>query len=87
MAPQSAHAAFDKAAHYFGMKMVRVPLNKMMEVDVRVSSSEGPLSALDCEKQEVYQMDCFFPALHTDRLRMPLVVATRVAKTSTATAD
>ncbi|XP_045423949.1 sphingosine-1-phosphate lyase 1 isoform X1 [Lemur catta] len=35
VAPQSAHAAFDKAANYFGMKIVRVPLNKMMEVDVR----------------------------------------------------
>lgn len=35
VAPQSAHAAFDKAASYFGMKIVRVPLNKMMEVDVR----------------------------------------------------
>ncbi|XP_075390141.1 sphingosine-1-phosphate lyase 1-like [Tenrec ecaudatus] len=33
--PQTAHAAFDKAANYFGMKIVRVPLNKMMEVDVR----------------------------------------------------
>ncbi|XP_053438731.1 sphingosine-1-phosphate lyase 1 isoform X1 [Nycticebus coucang] len=33
--PQSAHSAFDKAAHYFGMKIVRVPLTKMMEVDVR----------------------------------------------------
>lgn len=53
MAPQSAHAAFDKAAHYFGMKIIRVPLNKMMEVDVRVSSSEGPFSALGYEKQEV----------------------------------
>lgn len=35
VAPQSAHAAFSKAAHYFGMKIIRVPLNKMMEVDVR----------------------------------------------------
>ncbi|KAM4851827.1 LOW QUALITY PROTEIN: sphingosine-1-phosphate lyase 1-like [Thomomys bottae] len=35
VAPQSAHAAFDKAASYFGMKIVRVPLNKLMEVDVR----------------------------------------------------
>ncbi|XP_058527482.1 sphingosine-1-phosphate lyase 1 isoform X2 [Ochotona princeps] len=35
VAPVSAHAAFDKAANYFGMKIVRVPLNKMMEVDVR----------------------------------------------------
>ncbi|XP_033698360.1 sphingosine-1-phosphate lyase 1 isoform X2 [Tursiops truncatus] len=35
VAPQSAHAAFDKAANYFGMKIKRVPLNKMMEVDVQ----------------------------------------------------
>ncbi|XP_048192699.1 sphingosine-1-phosphate lyase 1-like [Perognathus longimembris pacificus] len=35
VAPQSAHPAFDKAASYFGMKIVRVPLNKMMEVDVQ----------------------------------------------------
>lgn len=35
VAPVSAHAAFDKAANYFGMKIVRVPLDKMMEVDVR----------------------------------------------------
>ncbi|XP_062959070.1 sphingosine-1-phosphate lyase 1 isoform X2 [Cynocephalus volans] len=35
VAPQSAHAAFNKAASYFGMKMVWVPLTKMMEVDVR----------------------------------------------------
>ncbi|KAM6186150.1 sphingosine-1-phosphate lyase 1 [Rhynchocyon petersi] len=35
VAPQSAHAAFDKAACYFGMKIIRVPLNKMMEVDLR----------------------------------------------------
>lgn len=35
VAPESAHAAFDKAANYFGMKIIRVPLNKKMEVDVR----------------------------------------------------
>ncbi|XP_007896093.1 sphingosine-1-phosphate lyase 1 [Callorhinchus milii] len=35
IAPVSAHAAFDKAAHYFGMKMVHIPLNKTMEVDVK----------------------------------------------------
>lgn len=87
MAPQSAHAAFDKAAHYFGMKIVRVPLNKKMEVDVRVSSSEGPLSALGCEKQEVYQTDCFFPESHADRLKMSLIVVARVAKSSTGSAD
>lgn len=87
MAPQSAHAAFDKAAHYFGMKIIRVPLNKMMEVDVRVSSSEGPLSALGCEKQEVYPVDCFFPVSHAHRLKMSLIVVARVAKSSTGSAD
>lgn len=35
VAPESAHAAFDKAAHYFGMKIVRVAQKKNMEVDVR----------------------------------------------------
>ncbi|XP_038638628.1 sphingosine-1-phosphate lyase 1 [Scyliorhinus canicula] len=36
VAPISAHAAFDKAAQYFGMKIVHVPLNKRtMQVDVR----------------------------------------------------
>uniref|UniRef100_A0A6I8NPK2 sphinganine-1-phosphate aldolase n=1 Tax=Ornithorhynchus anatinus TaxID=9258 RepID=A0A6I8NPK2_ORNAN len=35
VAPVSAHAAFDKAAHYFGMKLVHVPLDKKMQVDVR----------------------------------------------------
>lgn len=45
VAPQSAHAAFDKAAHYFGMKIVRVSQNKNMEVDVRVS----PLKAQGAE--------------------------------------
>lgn len=33
----SAHAAFDKAAHYFGMKLIQIPLTKAMEVDVQVS--------------------------------------------------
>lgn len=32
----SAHAAFDKAAHYFGLKMIHIPLTKTMEVDVQV---------------------------------------------------
>ncbi|XP_053307154.1 sphingosine-1-phosphate lyase 1 [Spea bombifrons] len=36
IAPVSAHAAFDKAAHYFGMKMVHIPLDsKTMQVDVK----------------------------------------------------
>ncbi|KAM9327053.1 sphingosine-1-phosphate lyase 1 [Gastrophryne carolinensis] len=36
IAPVSAHAAFDKAAHYFGMKIVHIPLDKKtMKVDVK----------------------------------------------------
>ncbi|XP_077206615.1 sphingosine-1-phosphate lyase 1 [Paroedura picta] len=35
LAPVSAHAAFDKAAHYFGMKMVHIPLTENMQVDVK----------------------------------------------------
>ncbi|KAM8924582.1 sphingosine-1-phosphate lyase 1 [Pelodytes ibericus] len=36
VAPVSAHAAFDKAASYFGMRMVHVPLDKRtMQVDVK----------------------------------------------------
>ncbi|KAM4030547.1 sphingosine-1-phosphate lyase 1 [Anomaloglossus baeobatrachus] len=36
VAPVSAHAAFDKAASYFGMKMVHIPLDKKtMRVDVK----------------------------------------------------
>ncbi|XP_063047447.1 sphingosine-1-phosphate lyase 1 [Engraulis encrasicolus] len=36
LAPVSVHAAFDKAAHYFGMKLVHIPLNNTtMQVDVK----------------------------------------------------
>ncbi|KAF7710380.1 hypothetical protein HF521_009252 [Silurus meridionalis] len=36
IAPVSAHAAFDKAAHYFGMKLIHIPLDKKtMKVDVK----------------------------------------------------
>ncbi|KAM3606732.1 uncharacterized protein V6R79_022267 [Siganus canaliculatus] len=36
LAPVSVHAAFDKAAHYFGMKLVHIPLDKKtMRVDVK----------------------------------------------------
>ncbi|MEE6488538.1 hypothetical protein FKM82_015257 [Ascaphus truei] len=35
LAPVSVHAAFDKAAHYFGMKIVHIPLDKTMQVDVK----------------------------------------------------
>uniref|UniRef100_A0A4W5NP92 sphinganine-1-phosphate aldolase n=1 Tax=Hucho hucho TaxID=62062 RepID=A0A4W5NP92_9TELE len=36
IAPVSVHAAFDKAANYFGMKLVHIPLDKnTMKVDVK----------------------------------------------------
>ncbi|KAI5625076.1 sphingosine-1-phosphate lyase 1 isoform X1, partial [Silurus asotus] len=36
IAPISAHAAFDKAAHYFGMKLIHIPLDKKtMKVNVK----------------------------------------------------
>ncbi|XP_073691119.1 sphingosine-1-phosphate lyase 1 isoform X2 [Garra rufa] len=36
IAPVSVHAAFDKAAHYFGMKLIHIPLDKKtMKVDVK----------------------------------------------------
>ncbi|NVJ20356.1 MULTISPECIES: pyridoxal phosphate-dependent decarboxylase family protein [Myxococcus] len=34
VAPSSAHPAFDKAAHYFGVKMVRVPVGPDFRADV-----------------------------------------------------
>ncbi|XP_038267036.1 sphingosine-1-phosphate lyase 1 [Dermochelys coriacea] len=35
LVPISVHAAFDKAAHYFGLKIVHIPLTKTMQVDVQ----------------------------------------------------
>ncbi|XP_026878408.2 sphingosine-1-phosphate lyase 1 [Electrophorus electricus] len=36
IAPVSVHAAFDKAAHYFGMKLIHIPLDKKtMKVNVQ----------------------------------------------------
>ncbi|XP_032087986.1 sphingosine-1-phosphate lyase 1 [Thamnophis elegans] len=35
LVPISAHAAFDKAAHYFRIKIVRIPLTELMQVDVK----------------------------------------------------
>uniref|UniRef100_A0A8C4WIM5 Sphingosine-1-phosphate lyase 1 n=1 Tax=Gopherus evgoodei TaxID=1825980 RepID=A0A8C4WIM5_9SAUR len=35
LVPLSVHAAFDKAAHYFGLKIVHIPLTKTMQVDVQ----------------------------------------------------
>jgi len=37
VAPSSAHPAFDKAAHYFGIKMVRVPVGEDYRADVRAT--------------------------------------------------
>jgi glutamate/tyrosine decarboxylase-like PLP-dependent enzyme len=34
IAPVSAHAAFDKAAHYFNVKLVQIPLRQDMRADV-----------------------------------------------------
>ena len=86
VAPQSAHAAFDKAASYFGMKIIRVPLNKMMEVDVRVSFSEGLLSVLGWEKQEVHLITSFSQG-HMDRLEVPLIIALGLAKSATGSGE
>lgn len=33
VAPVTAHAAFDKAAHYFGIKLIRVPVNEGYRAD------------------------------------------------------
>lgn len=35
IAPQSVHVAVDKAAHYFGMKVVHIPLDSDYRVDVK----------------------------------------------------
>jgi glutamate/tyrosine decarboxylase-like PLP-dependent enzyme len=37
VAPTSAHPAFDKAAHYFGIKMVRVPVAPDYRADVKAT--------------------------------------------------
>ncbi len=34
VAPTTAHVAFDKAAHYFGIKLVRVPVGRDLRADV-----------------------------------------------------
>ena len=33
--PESAHSAYDKAAQYFNIKLVRVPVNKEFQADVK----------------------------------------------------
>src|SRR5437764_648039 len=39
VAPTSAHVAFDKAARYFGMRMVRVPVGRDFRADVAAMRS------------------------------------------------
>lgn len=38
VAPVTAHVAFDKAAHYFGLKMVKVPVDETYRADVAATS-------------------------------------------------
>lgn len=33
--PESAHSAYDKAAHYFNIKLWRVPVDKEFKADVK----------------------------------------------------
>jgi len=33
--PVTVHAAFDKACHYFGIKLIHIPLSSSMQVDIR----------------------------------------------------
>jgi glutamate/tyrosine decarboxylase-like PLP-dependent enzyme len=47
LAPVSAHPAYSKAAHYFGMDVVRVPLDARYRADVGAASSLiGPSTAV-----------------------------------------
>jgi glutamate/tyrosine decarboxylase-like PLP-dependent enzyme len=47
LAPVSAHPAYAKAAHYFGMDMVRVPLDADFRADVRAARERiGPSTAV-----------------------------------------
>ncbi|HEY5011969.1 MAG TPA: aminotransferase class V-fold PLP-dependent enzyme, partial [Acidimicrobiia bacterium] len=47
LAPVSAHPAYAKAAHYFGMEMVRVPLDADFRADVRAAGELiGPSTAV-----------------------------------------
>lgn len=47
LAPESAHPAYAKAAHYFGMEVVRVPLDEHFRADVRAAESLiGPDTAV-----------------------------------------
>lgn len=58
----------------------------MMEVDVRVSFSEGLLSVLGWEKQEVHLITSFSQG-HMDRLEAPLIVASGLAKSATGSGE
>lgn len=50
LAPVSVHAAFDKAAHYFGMKLVHIPLDKKtMKVDVKVRAQPKRAVGAGCD--------------------------------------
>jgi sphinganine-1-phosphate aldolase len=45
--PESAHPAYAKAAHYFGMDIVRVPLDQSFRADVKAAASViGPDTAV-----------------------------------------
>ncbi|MEX0666145.1 MAG: aminotransferase class V-fold PLP-dependent enzyme [Acidimicrobiia bacterium] len=47
LAPHSAHPAYAKAAHYFGMELVSVPLDDQWRVDVREAARlVGPSTAV-----------------------------------------
>lgn len=47
LAPESAHPAYSKAAHYFGMDVVRIPLDADFRADVRAAESLlGPKTAV-----------------------------------------
>lgn len=50
LAPVSVHAAFDKAAHYFEMNLVHIPLDKKtMKVDVKVRARSNRTVGAGCD--------------------------------------
>lgn len=61
LAPVSVHAAFDKAAHYFGMKLVHIPLDKKtMKVDVKVSENTHRQHVLTSVSRHYLFQCCLF---------------------------
>lgn len=61
LAPVSVHAAFDKAAHYFGMKLVHIPLDKKtMKVDVKVSENTRRQHVLTSVSRHYLFQCCLF---------------------------